>query len=110
MQETIQKVKTAYEILAYPHCKNWNRRSYIESDLEGDRQVHGRDQVELNDAELGMLSKLTAPRGLPFNPQKRIYNYSEVPLLPDVDPYGRRHMTTDEIRKWLTEEPPEPKQ
>jgi hypothetical protein len=78
MKETIRKVKTAYEILAYPHCKDWGRRDNIESELERDRQSFERDQVELNDEELRALSKLTAVRKIPFDPQKRIYKYAEV--------------------------------
>jgi hypothetical protein len=108
IQEPLRKVKTAYEIMAYPYCKQEGRRFCIESALESDRQAYGRDQVELNDEELGMLSKLAAVRRMTFDPQKRIYNYSEVPLSPYINPYGRRHMKTDEIRKWLNEEPVEP--
>jgi hypothetical protein len=57
-----------------------------------DRDIRGRDQVTMNDAELEIIGKLcTTPRykkyrdgtmmlqpEIPFNPQKRIYNYSEV--------------------------------
>jgi hypothetical protein len=78
MKETIRKVKTAYEILAHPHCKDWGRRDNIEDELERDRQSFERDEVELNDEELRALSKLTAARKIPFDPQKRIYKYSEV--------------------------------
>jgi hypothetical protein len=78
IQENIRKVKTAYEILAYPHCKDWGRRDNIEDELESDRRAFERDQVELSDAELKILSNLTAARNIPFNPEKRVYKYSEV--------------------------------
>jgi hypothetical protein len=84
IQENIRRVKTAYEILAYPHCKDWGRRDNIEAELERDRQSFERDQVELSDAELTVLSKLTAARKIPFNPEKRVYTYSEV-LHPSHD-------------------------
>ena len=78
LREHIQKVKTAYEILAYPHCKYVGSRENISDELARDRQSNERDQVELNDAELAILSKLTAARKLPFNPEKRVYAYDEV--------------------------------
>src|SRR5947209_11397141 len=70
LQEHLQKITTAYKILAYPHCKDEGLREAIESDLELHRQLYGEDQVELNDAERTILSKLTAARNLPFNPEK----------------------------------------
>jgi hypothetical protein len=78
IKEHIQKVKTAYEILAYPHCKYVGSRENIEDELQRDRQSNEREQVELDDAELTILSKLTAARKIPFNPEKRVYKYDEV--------------------------------
>jgi len=43
-----------------------------------DTKRYGRDKVELNDEELEVLSKLTRVRRLPFDPEKRVYKYSEV--------------------------------
>jgi hypothetical protein len=60
MLENISTVKTAYEILAYPHCKLDERRERIEVELEADRQRYGRDHVELSDAELAILGKIAA--------------------------------------------------
>ena len=74
----IQKVKTAYEILAYPHCKYVGRRENIEDELARDQQSNARDQVELNDAELQILTKLAAARKISVDPQKRVYQYAEV--------------------------------
>ena len=78
MKESIRKVTKAYEILAYPHCKDWGSRENIEDELATDQVMFERDHVELDDAELKILSKLTAARKLPFDPQKRNYQYSEV--------------------------------
>ena len=36
------------------------------------------EAVELNDAELSVVGKLAAARKIPFNPEKRRYNFSEV--------------------------------
>ena len=83
MKETIRKVKTAYEILAYPHCKDWRRQDNIEAELERDRQSFERDEVELNDEELRALSKLTAARNIPFDPQKCLYKAAEVLGTPE---------------------------
>lgn len=105
LKESIRKVTIAYEILAYSHCRDQRNRAGIEANLEADRQSFGRDQVELNDAELRVLSKISTARNIPFEPEKRNYSYGEVPISPDVDPYGRRHMTTEDIRLWLAQKP-----
>jgi hypothetical protein len=76
--EHIRNVRIAYEILAYPHCKYQGSRELIESQLGWDQQLFERDQVELNDAELAILSRLTAAKNIPFNPEKRVYQYDEV--------------------------------
>jgi hypothetical protein len=78
IQENIRRVKTAYEILAYPHCKLEDRREEIEAELGKDHELTGRDQVELDDTELKILGKLSAVRNIPFSPDKRVYTYEEV--------------------------------
>jgi hypothetical protein len=91
LKETIRKVETAYEIIAYPYCKQVGRQDVIEAWLESDRQAYGRGSVELNDTELEIVRKLceipryalhgnikTLQPEIPFDPQKRIYNHSEV--------------------------------
>jgi hypothetical protein len=100
-KEHIRKVKTAYEILAFPHCKDWGSRVVIEGELARDQQSFERDQVELNDAELAILSRLAAAKNIPFNPEKRVYHYDEVfHPSPDIPP------TLDgaEYFKWLREQ------
>jgi hypothetical protein len=100
-QEHIRKVRTAYEILAYPHCKSQGSREVIEAQLAQDQKSNERDQVELNDAELAILSKLTAARNLPFNPEKRVYQYEEVfHPSPDIEP----PLTGSAYFKWLGEQ------
>ena len=87
MQEHIRKVKTAYEILAFPHCKYEGSREVIDGELYRDQQSFERDQVELNDAELAILSRLAAAKHIPFNPEKRVYRYEEVlNPSPDIEP------------------------
>jgi hypothetical protein len=99
LQNSIRRMRLAYEIIAYPHCKEPGRREFIEGDLTLDRQIHERDQVALNDGEVEIIGKLcAAPRyklhgdgsmtlqpEIPFNPQKRIYNYSEVVNNPSTE-------------------------
>jgi hypothetical protein len=68
----IRNVKTAYEILAYPHCKSEGSRELIEGELAQDQHSNERDQVELNDAELAILSRLAAAKNIPFDPEKRV--------------------------------------
>jgi hypothetical protein len=49
LKENIRKIKTAYEIIAYPHCRQRaNSARVIQEDLEEDRQSFGRDEVVLN--------------------------------------------------------------
>lgn len=97
--DTVRKVKRAYEILAYPHCDYEGWQLSIQIDLETDRQLYGRDQIELNDEEFRVLSKITAATKIPFNPQKRIYSYWEVPISLDIYPFGLRHTSTNKISK-----------
>jgi hypothetical protein len=87
LQQHIRNVKTAYEILAYPHCRSAGSREVIEGELAQDQWANERDQVELSDPELAILSRLAAAKKLPFNPEKRIYHYDEVfHPSPDIEP------------------------
>ena len=78
LKETVQNVTTAYEILAYPHCKYIGSREIIEEQLRMKQDREERDSVELNDAEFSVLRKLAAARKIPLNPDKRRYIFSEV--------------------------------
>jgi hypothetical protein len=100
-QEHIRNVKTAYEILAYPHCKSAGSREVIEGELAQNQHSTERDRVELNDAELAILSRLAAAKKLPFNPEKRVYHYDEVfHPSPDIEP----PLTGSAYFKWLGEQ------
>ena len=104
-QASIRRVRTAYTILAYPHLtyyKPW--QTHIEGELETDRQLAGRDQVELTDDERLALSRLATAKQLPFDSDKKVYSYSEVPISPGIDPCGRRHLTTEAIRNLIPRE------
>ena len=101
MQQHIRNVKTAYEILAYPHCRSAGSREVIEAELAMDQRSNDRNRVELNDAELAILSRLTAAKNLPFNPEKRVYQYDEVfHPSPDIEP----PLTGSAYMKWLSEQ------
>jgi|SRR4051812_444019 hypothetical protein len=70
LQNSIRRMRLAYEIIAYPHCKEPGRREFIEDDLSLDRQIRERDQIALNDGELEIIGKLCmshkpAPSGYP---------------------------------------------
>ena len=100
-KEHIRNVKTAYEILAYPHCKSAGSREVIEGELAQDQHSNERSQVELNDGELAILSSLAAAKNLPFNPEKRVYQYDEVfHPSPDIEP----PLNGAEFIKWLGEQ------
>ena len=85
MRESLKKVKRAYEVIAYPHVKYEGWRECIQAELGREREWQGRDQVELNDAELRIVGKLAATAKIPFDPQRRVYSYGEV--LKDFVPY-----------------------
>ena len=100
-KEHIRNVKTAYEILAYPHCKYAGSREVIEGELAQDQHSNERSQVELNDGELAILSGLATAKNLPFNPEKRVYQYDEVfHPSPDIEP----PLNGAEFIKWLGEQ------
>jgi hypothetical protein len=100
-QEHIRKVKTAYEILAFPHCKYQGSRDLIDDELYRDQHSFERDQVELSAPELAILSRLAAAKNIPFNPEKRVYQYEEVfHPSPDIEPA----LNSAEFIKWLGEQ------
>ena len=72
VRESFLRVKKAYEVLAYPHIQYEVSRENIEVELEMDRQIHGRDQLNLDGAEVRILGKLAATAEIPFDPQKKI--------------------------------------
>jgi hypothetical protein len=73
----------------------------IEGQLARDQQAFERDQVELNDQELAILSRLAAAKNLPFDPEKRVYHYDEVfHPSPDIEP----PLTGSAYMKWLREQ------
>jgi hypothetical protein len=105
IHDSIRKIKTAYSIIAYPHSQSYQLA--ISRQVAHDQrilQIEGtpRTQFELNDSELIILRKLSeTPRythaerddngrsyessvktihpPLPFDPQRRIFRYSDVP-------------------------------
>ena len=84
---SIYNVERAYEIIAYPICKNQELKISIKKDLEKEGHM-GR--IELNEEELEAIGKMTTIRGIPFDPEKRVYAYYEVPGY--TSPMFRRHL------------------
>jgi hypothetical protein len=80
LSESARKVERAFEIIVYPVLQNQELQENIRGDLLDDIYRYGRRRnTELSDEELEALGKLTTVRGLPFDPEKRVYEYSEVP-------------------------------
>jgi hypothetical protein len=79
---SIQAMTRAYEVIAHPFCKSQQLRESIKMDLLEDVREHaswhGMNYVELNDEECELIGKMTAVRGLPFDPEKHIYVYTDV--------------------------------
>jgi hypothetical protein len=102
-KKSINKIQMAYEITAYPLLELAEAR--YARDPKRDPTEHGpqsyemainelirdaqdypdkdtheyphRAPIDLGDEEMGILRKITAARGLPFNPKKRAYSYLE---------------------------------
>jgi hypothetical protein len=85
--ESVQRVKRAYEVLAYPHVRYEAWRELIEDDLQFDQKYNKRDTIELTDQEAVILHKLARAGRVPIDPLQRTYDYHEVfhptkPLAP----------------------------
>ena len=65
---SIRRVKTAYQILAYERCDD-DHRAAIERDLARERNWYTRDKVELTGTEAIILTALTQPRTFPQTPK-----------------------------------------
>jgi hypothetical protein len=81
-RQSMLRVKRAYEVLAYPHVKDDGHRYAMRSDLYRDYDHNDRDHIILEDAELTILKKLAVSADIPFDPQRRAYNYADI--LPDL--------------------------
>ena len=107
IEDSIRRVRTAYEIAAYASIQQQPRKDMIAHELQRDREYGGRESVELTDAEQAIVRRLcetpryaigrggkeTLQPKIPFNPQRRIYNYTDVigPATKDVPriPHGK---------------------
>lgn len=78
LRASIDAVEKAYGIIAYPSFKSEKLKRSIKKELERADDITGIDKVELNEEELEIIGRVTKIRGLPFDPEKRIYEYSEV--------------------------------
>jgi hypothetical protein len=80
LRESARKIERVLEIIVYPVLQNQELKKNIKEDLMDDTKRYGRrSDVELNDEELEAIGKLTRVRLLPFDPEKRLYEYSQVP-------------------------------
>jgi hypothetical protein len=104
VKEGIRKIATAYRIIAYPYCQNATDQYHIQATLASDQERHDRNAVELTGEELEVVRQLcqtprieitqtgpldsdytkTPQPPIPFDPQKRVYNYAEVLKKPQT--------------------------
>jgi hypothetical protein len=97
-KDSIQRVEMAYEILAYPRLETLAGtmpvkdaiRDALEHPNQDIEEHPHRAPIELSDEELKILGKLTQVRGLPFDPNKRVYQYAELAPLRKAE-----HLLTD---------------
>ena len=124
MQESIQKIEMAYEIVAYPRLRSTRYGSGFRATAH-DALEHPGDNMrdtpykpinefprrvpfELNEEERKVLGKITRARGLPFDPEKRVYRYTEILSIPAQDPWdeatysrNRKIIERNSIRRGL---------
>lgn len=79
LRESTQKVERAFEIIAHPVLRHQELKKKIEDEFVDKLNRGSIDEVVLSDEELEVISKMTRIRSLPFDPEKRVYNYTEVP-------------------------------
>src|SRR3954469_24144004 len=98
-KKTLQKVEMAYEIIAYPLLENSEYGASIREGIT-DAEIYPNERTDeyphrapiaLNDAELKILGRITQDRGLPFNPEKRVYQYTDL--------IHRRNARSEEIKR-----------
>lgn len=97
-KKTLQKVEMAYEIIAYPLLENSQYGMSIREGIS-DAEIYPNERTDeyphrapiaLNDAELKILGQITQDRGLPFSPEKRVYQY--IDLVPRRDARSKEIM------------------
>ena len=81
-RQSMLRVKRAYEVLAYPHVKGEGHRYAMRSDLYRDYDHNDRDRITLDDTELTVLKTFAVSADIPFDAQRRDYNYADI--LPDL--------------------------
>lgn len=92
-KESLHKVEMAYEIMAYPRLIGSGyelavaegiRDAIAHPNQETKEHPH-RAPIELNTEEVSVLGKLTQARGLPCDPDKRVYRYAELAALREAE-------------------------
>ena len=92
-EESIRKLKMAYEIIVCPYLDYPPYIQIIElsvQDAQKNPNINSRENprrapIELNDEEQSILGKLARGRGLPFDPEKQVYRYSSLTNLFDAE-------------------------
>jgi len=92
-EKSLEKVRMAYEILAYPHFEHPDIQLEVKDTIRDALEHPGvrteefphRAPIALNDEEMGTLSKLTQAMELPFDPDKRVYRYAELAPLREAE-------------------------
>jgi hypothetical protein len=91
--QSLEKVRMAYDIIAYPRLDNAELKLEVKSviadavenpDMRTDDFPH-RGPIALTDEEVRMLSKLAQAMALPFDPDKRVYRYTELQPLREAE-------------------------
>ncbi len=79
LRESARKIERVFEIIVYPVLENQELKKKIEDEFVDKLNRGSIGEVVLSDEELEVISKMTRIRSLPFDPEKRVYNYTEVP-------------------------------
>ena len=79
LRESTRKIERVFEIIVYPVLQNQELKKSIVKEFDKADELTRGGLVELNEEELEVVRKMTAIRRLPFDPEKRVYRYAEVP-------------------------------
>jgi hypothetical protein len=102
--DSIKKLEMAYEIVAYPLLEKTRDGAAIREGVQDAQEHPNKDPEEhlhrapfkLNDEEMRVLGQLARATGLPHDPEKHAYTYTE--LIPRLDARSKAIMDSDKVR------------
>ena len=82
---TIQHVRAAFNIVAYPYYPSDWQQVLSEDVHESSNHGKPQERFTLTDEEKGILQQLTTLAGIPDNPDQRTYTYASIPHIVESE-------------------------